>query len=146
VTFGRLVWRDLWRNPLRLALTVLAGAVGVTAFIFLQTVVDVFYYGTEAARADRLLVRNKVAITQTLPLSYLPRIAAVPGVDAVTHIGWFGGRYGESQRDFFPNFYVDPSTFLEVYDELVVPPEQITTFQKNTYKTLIKKKLTKQYK
>lgn len=70
----------------------LAGAVGIMAFIFLRAVVDVFYSGAEAAQVVRLIVRNKVAITQTLPLSYFPRIASLPGVTAITHQSWFGGR------------------------------------------------------
>ena len=80
MTFGRLVIRDLFRNPLRTGLTVLAGAVGVLAFVFLQTVVDLFYLGAQSAQVDRLVVRNKAGFTQPLPLAYRDRIAAVPGV------------------------------------------------------------------
>ncbi|MFY0576728.1 ABC transporter permease [Cystobacter fuscus] len=122
MTFGRLVWKDLLRNPLRLGLTVLAGGVGVMAFIFLRTVVDLFYVGAAAAQADRLLTRSKVSITEDLPLAYLPRIAAVPGVSDVTFYGFFGGRYGESQKDFFGSAFVDPPSFMKVFDEVSVPP------------------------
>ena len=114
MTFGRLVWKDLLRNPLRLGLTVLAGGVGVMAFIFLRTVVDLFYVGAAAAQADRLFTRSKVSITEDLPLAYLPRIAAVPGVSDVTFYGFFGGRYGESQKDFFGSAFVDPPSFMKV--------------------------------
>jgi putative ABC transport system permease protein len=145
MTFGRLVWRDLLRNPLRLALTVLAGAVGVMAFIFLRTVVDLFYTSAEAAQADRLFTRAKASITGDLPLSYLPRISTVPGVDDITFYGFFGGRYGESQRDFFGSAFVDPPSFMRVFDELAVPPQQVAAFQADPCGALIGKDLARRY-
>jgi putative ABC transport system permease protein len=145
MTFGRLVWRDLLRNPLRLGLTVLAGAVGVMAFIFLRTVVDIFYVGAASAQADRLVVRSKASITEELPLSYLSRIKTVQGVDDITWYGFFGGRYGESQKDFFGSAYVDPASFMKVFDELVVPPEQVAAFQADPCGALIGKDLAARY-
>lgn len=145
MTYGRLLRRDLLRNPLRLSLTVLAGAVGIMAFIFLQTVIDLWHSGAEAARVDRLVVRNKVALTQPLPLSYYSRVATIPGVTAVTHMGWFGGMLGESQRDFFPNFTVDPNTFLEVYPEYTVPPEQLAAFVSDPCGALVGRRLHERF-
>ncbi|HLM42277.1 MAG TPA: ABC transporter permease, partial [Myxococcaceae bacterium] len=145
MTFGRLVWKDLLRNPLRLGLTVLAGAVGVMAFIFLRTVVDIFYVGAESAQADRLVVRSKASITEELPLSYLSRIQTVQGVDDITWYGFFGGRYGESRKDFFGSAYVDPASFMQVFDELVVPPEQVAAFQADPCGALIGKDLAARY-
>jgi putative ABC transport system permease protein len=145
MTFGRLVWKDLLRNPLRLGLTVLAGAVGVMAFIFLRTVVDLFYSGAAAAQADRLFTRSKVSITADLPLSYMSRIAAVPGVDDITFYGFFGGRYGESQRDFFASLFVDPPSFMRVFNEVVVPPEQVAAFAADPCGALIGKDLAQRY-
>jgi putative ABC transport system permease protein len=141
MTFGRLVWKDLLRNPLRLGLTVLAGAVGVMAFIFLRTVVDLFYVGAASAQADRLFTRSKASITGDLPLSYLSRIAAVPGVSDITFYGFFGGRYGESQKDFFGSAFVDPPSFMKVFDEVVVPPEQVADFSADPCGALIGKDL-----
>ncbi|WP_257453611.1 ABC transporter permease [Archangium lipolyticum] len=145
MTFGRLVWKDLLRNPLRLGLTVLAGAVGVMAFIFLRTVVDLFYVGATAAQADRLFTRSKASITEDLPLSYMPRIAAVPGVSDITFYGFFGGRYGESQKDFFGSAFVDPPSFMKVFDEVAVPPEQVAAFSADPCGALIGKDLAARY-
>lgn len=145
MNYARLGWRDLWRNPLRLSLTVLAGAVGVMAFIFLRTVVDLFYAGAATAQVDRLIIRNKVAITQPLPLSYFPRIAAVPGVTAITHQSWFGGTMSESQRDFFPTLAIDKASFLKVYSEYAVPPEQLTAFEADPCGALIGRSLAERF-
>ncbi|RKG71649.1 ABC transporter permease [Corallococcus sp. CA054B] len=137
--------RDLMRNPLRLTLTVLAGAVGVTAFIFLSTVVDLFYYNARAAQVDRLIVRNKVSFTQPLPLSYYARIAALPGVTAVTHQEWFGGKLGDTQKDFFANFAVDAHTFLDVFPEFVVPPSQLAAFRGDPCGALVGEQLARRF-
>ncbi len=145
MTYGRLLRKDLLRNPLRLSLTVLAGAVGVMAFIFLNTVIDIWYSGAAAAQVDRLVVRNKVALTQPLPLSYYGRIAAIPGVTAVTHTEWFGGMLGESQRDFFPNFAIDTGTFLDVYPEYTVPPEQLAAFEADPCGALVGRRLSERF-
>lgn len=145
MNYVRLAWRDLRRNPLRLALTILAGAVGVTAFIFLRTVIDIFYFGAEAAQVDRLIVRNKVSITQPLPLSYYARIAALPGVTAVTHQEWFGGTLGETQKDFFANFAVDPNTFLDVFPEYAVPPAELSAFRSDPCGALVGEKLSRRF-
>ncbi|MCY1019215.1 ABC transporter permease [Pyxidicoccus sp. MSG2] len=145
MNYVRLACRDLLRNPLRLTLTILAGAVGVTAFIFLRTVIDIFYFGAEAAQVDRLIVRNKVAITQPLPLSYYARIAALPGVTAVTHQEWFGGTLGETQKDFFANFAVDPGTFLGVFPEFVTTPAELSAFRSDPCGALIGEKLARRF-
>jgi putative ABC transport system permease protein len=129
VTFASLVVRDLLRNPLRTSLTVVAGAVGVLAFVFLQTVVDLFYLGAGSAQVDRLIVRSSAGFTQPLPLAYRERIAAVPGVSAITHQGWFGGRISERPDERFPNFVVESESFLDVYDEYLAPPEQLAAWK-----------------
>lgn len=133
------------RNPLRLSLTVLAGAVGVTAFVFLRTVVGLFYAGAELAQADRLVVRHKVSLINYMPLSHVQRIASLPEVRQVAFMGWFGGRYGESQRDFFPSMYVDPDSFLSVYDELTVPPEQLAAWRADPCGALVGRDLVERF-
>jgi putative ABC transport system permease protein len=128
VTLARLALKDLLRNPTRLALTVLATGIGVLAFVFLQTVISVFYSGLALTQPDRLAVRSKISITQPLPLAYRRRIESVPGVTRITYAGWFGGRIGEGREDFFATFYVDKPTYLKVYDENIVPPEQFAAW------------------
>jgi putative ABC transport system permease protein len=145
VNYVRLAARDLMRNPLRLGLTILAGAVGVMAFIFLRTVIDIFYFGAEAAQVDRLIIRNKVSITQPLPLSYYARIAALPGVTAVTHQEWFGGTLGDTQRDFFANFAIDPNTFLEVFPEYTATAAELSAFRGDPCGALVGEKLARRF-
>lgn len=131
MSFARLAVRDLLRNPLRLGLTVLATGVSVVAFIFLQTVLRLWYAGVAVAQPDRLVVTNKAFITQPLPLSYLRRMETVPGVNAATYAGWFGGRVSEKTSDFFASFFVDQSSYLRVFDEYLAPSAQIAAWRKD---------------
>lgn len=145
MTFFTLVHRDARRNPLRLALTVLATGIGVLAFVFLRTVIELWYGGVETAQPDRLAVRNKASITQPLPLSYLRRIEAVPGVTEATFGGWFGGRVGEGFEDFFPNIYVDQHSFFRVYSEYVVPEGALAAWQADPCGAMIGRQLADRY-
>lgn len=145
MTFGTLAIRNLLRNKLRLGLTLLAGAVGVLAFVFLQTVIHIFYADVAASRADRLVVRNKAGFTQPLPLSYYPRIANLPAVSVASYQTWFGGQLGERRQDFFANFAVDPDTFLRVYDDLLLPPEQIAAFKADPCGAIVGADLEKRF-
>jgi putative ABC transport system permease protein len=82
-----------------------------------------FSLGIELAGADRLVMIHKVSFIQPLPIAYGARIAATPGVTAVTHASWFGGIY-QDERNFFANMAVEPETFLEMYPEYVLPEDQ----------------------
>jgi putative ABC transport system permease protein len=99
----------------------------------------------EHAAIDRLAVRNKTSITQTLPLSYFRRIEAVPGVSAVTFGGWFGGMKSESQKDFYPNFYVDSSTYLKVFSEYIAPADQVAAWMSDPCGAMVGRDLAKRF-
>jgi putative ABC transport system permease protein len=64
-----------------------------------------------------------VSLIQPLPISYLERIRAVEGVEAVSHANWFGGIY-QDPKNFFGQMAVDPETFLDLYPEYILPEEQ----------------------
>ena len=46
---------------------------------------------------------------QPIPVSYIEKIRAVPGVKLVTHASWFGGIYQDPSTNVF-QFAVDPET------------------------------------
>jgi putative ABC transport system permease protein len=118
-----LVWSNLKRKKLRSAFTLLSIAVAFILFGYLAAIRIAFNAGVEVSGADRLLVVHKVSIIQPLPISYRERIAAVDGVEAVTHLNWFGGIY-QDPKNFFGQMAVDPETFLELYPEYLLPEEQ----------------------
>lgn len=117
-----LIWSNLKRHKLRTALTLLSIFVAFMLFGFLSAIREAFSVGVKMADADRLIVRHKVSLIQTLPVSYGPRISQIEGVQTVTHMTWFGGIY-QDPKNMFGNFPVDPATFFDLYPEFTLPAE-----------------------
>jgi putative ABC transport system permease protein len=115
VTLTGLALRNTFlRNKTRSILTVLGVLITTVAFLFLRTVLSAWYSSSEASAADRVVTRNAISITQTMPLSYAARVAQIPGVTKVTWSNWFGGIY-KDKKNFFAQFAVDAPSSLEVF-------------------------------
>lgn len=118
-----LIWSNLWRRKLRTIFTLLAALLTFALFGILVAVNGALGMGVEISGADRLVVIHKISLIMPLPIAYKDRIAAVPGVSAVTHMNWFGGVY-KDPKNFFVQMAVDTPTFFNLYPEYVVPPDQ----------------------
>ena len=128
--FSGLIFANLFRKKVRLLLTIGSFAVALFLFAFLAVVKSAFSRGTEVAGADRLVIASRVGLMQTLPISYDDKIAAIPGVKAVTHNHWFGGVY-QDEKNFFVQFAIDPENMRKVMSEFVVPDDQWANFVKD---------------
>ncbi|HET6604430.1 MAG TPA: ABC transporter permease [Xanthomonadaceae bacterium] len=122
-----LVWASLFRRKTRTVLTVLSIVVAFILFGLLNALIVAFNRGVELAGVDRLVVQGKYSLTEVLPVSYADQIRGLPGVAAVTHAQWFGGVYQE-RRNFFPQFAVDPASYMEMYPEFEIAPAQLQQF------------------
>ena len=123
----KLIFRNAFRHRLRSALTIVGVAIAVLAFGLLKTLVAAWYLGVEASSASRLITRNAISLVFLLPASYQEKIRHVPGVTAVAKGNWFGGVYID-EKNFFPNFAVEPKPYLDLYPEYVLPPEERKAF------------------
>ena len=121
--FLPLLFSNLRRRTTRTVFTLLSIAVAFLLFGLLAAVKNGFEASGNLAGVDRLITMAKVSIVQPLPISYLQRITAVPGVQAVTHSTWFGGRY-QDERGMFITYPVPPASYLEMYPEFLLPPAQ----------------------
>ena len=127
--FSRLILANLFRKKLRLILTLGSFAVALFLFAFLSLVSGAFDR-TELASASRLIAINRTSIINPIPLSYRDKILRIPGVKAVTHNNWFGGVY-QDEKNFFPQFVIDPENQRQVIPEMVVPDDQWNAFVKD---------------
>ena len=125
--FLHLILANLSRKKLRTILTVGSFAVALFLFAFLAVVKGAFGRGADIAGADRLVIINRISIIQPLPLSYRDQILRIPGVKSVTHNNWFGGVY-QDEKNFFPQFVIDPENQRQVMSELIVPDDQWQKF------------------
>ncbi len=128
--FFPLILANLSRKKLRTILTVGSFAVALFLFAFLAVVKGAFGRGADIAGADRLVIINRISIIQPIPLSYRDQILRIPGVKFVTHNNWFGGVYQE-EKNFFPQFVIDPENQRQVMTELQVPEDQWQNFFKD---------------
>ena len=124
------VWRNLHRRPTRTYLTLFSVIVAFLLFGLLRMFAVWFALGGgDIASANRLIVSAKYSIIDNLPLSQQRVIAAVDGVDAVTHQSWFGGNYIEP-RNFFPKFPVEPRAYFDMYPEFTLAPAALDAFER----------------
>jgi len=128
--FSGIILANLLRKKVRLLLTIGSFAVALFLFAFLGVVRDAFGRGADVAGADRLVIINRTSIINTIPLSYRDQILRVPGVRYVTHNNWFGGIY-QDEKNFFPQFVIDPENQRAVFPEFVVPEDQWNAFLKD---------------
>jgi putative ABC transport system permease protein len=142
--FGRLILANLLRKKMRLVLTLGSFAVALFLFAFLAVVQKAFNLGADIANARRLVTINRVSIIQPIPLAYRDKIARIPGVAAVTHYNWFGGIY-QDEKNFFPQFVMDPATQRQVYPELIVPDDQWNNFLQDRQGAIVGARTAKRF-
>ena len=53
---------------------------------------------------------------------------------------WFGGVY-VSERNFFPQFAIDAPTYLDMYPEFVLPPDERKAFLRDRKGAIVGRKL-----
>jgi putative ABC transport system permease protein len=129
VKFFALVWAMLWRSRARTILTLLSL---VTAFLLLgliQAANSLFAGEQINLSAPILITQARVSFTSPLPMRLVPQVEAVPGVASVSHSQFFGGIYQDDQRNFFPQFAVNPERWVRTFPECVLPPEQEQAFR-----------------
>jgi putative ABC transport system permease protein len=122
--FLPLVWRNMWRRKLRTIFTLLSIFVAFLLFGFLMTIRTAFTFGVDIAGLNRLVLIHKISLIMPLPISYATRLESVPGVELVSHQTWFGGIY-QDPSNFFAQMAVDPESFLKIYPEFKLPPDQV---------------------
>lgn len=121
---GALGLRNVLRNRFRTVLTIVGVAVAIVAFMALRTVLTSWTDAVNYAAKDRIATRHKITFVMTLPKRYVEEVRNTPGVVKATWSNWFGGQNPKNEHEFFATIAVDPESFLEVYDEVQVPPDQ----------------------
>lgn len=118
------------------------------AFVLIGALMSIragFSRGVDVTGTDRLVVANKTSFTQPLPLAYRDRLAAVPGVAAVSHVAWFRGVYQNPKNDF-PQLAVDTATWFEMYRDLwTVPADQLARWKANPMGAIVGEQLAARF-
>ena len=139
-----LILKNAFRHKLRTTLTIVGIVVAITAFGILRTIVDAWYAGANASSSARLITRNSVSLVFALPLTYAQKMRQVEGVASVAWANWFGGVY-VSERNFFPQFAISASAYLDMYPEYLLAPEEKKAFLTDRVGAIAGRKLAEQY-
>ena len=123
-----LLWATLWRKKARTILTLLSL---ITAFLLLgllQAANSLFAGGTQRLSANLLITQARVSFTSPLPMRLLPQIESVPGIESVSWSQFFGGIY-KDEKNFFPQFAVDPDRWIKTFKECRLPEPQTAAWK-----------------
>jgi putative ABC transport system permease protein len=118
-----IVLRSLLYDKARTVLTIVGGAIGLVAFVLVQTLISAWNVSIEFGADDRLGTAHKVSLSFALPRTYVEPVRSVDGVRVATFSNWFGGKNPRDPDDFFATFAVDTDSFLQVYPEMLVSKE-----------------------
>ena len=139
-----LLLKNAFRHKLRTLLTMVGLIVAICAFGLLRTIIDAWYAGVDATSSTRLVTRNAISLTFPLPLNYAERLKTVDGVTGISWSNWFGGVY-ITERNFFPQFAVEPASYLALYPEYVLKDEEKKAFLLDRQGAIVGRKLANQY-
>ena len=140
----KLIFKNSFRHKLRTSLTIVGVAIAILAFGLLRTVISAWYAGAEASSASRLVARNAVSLVFPLPLSYKEKIRQVEGVKKVSYGTWFGGIY-INEKNFFASYAVEPKTYVEMYPEIIIPPDHMSAFLRDRKGAVAGRKLVERF-
>ncbi len=122
-----LVLKGIRRNTRRSLLTVLSVAIAVFLFSSLRAILDGFSGAVAASSSTRVVTVRSTSLMFTMPITHFESIKAVSGVRDATWANWFGGVY-KDPSNFFAQFAVDPESYLRVYPEILLTPEERSAF------------------
>src|SRR5215213_3474995 len=123
----KLVLKSARRSKRRTVLTMMSVAIAVFLFASLRAVLDGFDAVSAASSATRIVTIRSTSMIFSMPTSHAEVIKATPGVRDVTWANWFGGIY-KDPKNFFAQFAIEPESYLRMYPEVILPPEQKQEF------------------
>ena len=133
MTLPHFVVRNILRNKRRSLLTAISLAFAFLLLIFMISIWRSLYVDPWTAKgALRLVCRHRVSLFLAMPSYYQQKIRALPGVANVAPFNVFDGVYRTGQgKENFGQFGTDPRTFLDVYQDLELPPDQIAAWKRD---------------
>jgi len=147
MTLAQFVTRNAFRNRRRSLLTVLSITFSLLLLTIMMAIWRGFYIDQGAPdSALRIMTRHRVSLAFFLPGYYRDKIRGLPGVAHVVPMTWFGGKYKDDRpENFFAQFATDPSEYLEVAADKIVPAEQVKAWQQDRTGCLVDEALASKH-
>src|SRR5947209_9322945 len=147
MTLGAFVIRNAFRNKRRSLLTMVSISFSLLLLTLMICIWRSFYVDQVAPEAARrLIIRDRVSLAFFLPEYYRSKIRAVPGINAVAPITWFGGRYiDDKPQHFFAQLATDPDEYLKVASDKIIPEDQVKAWQHDRTGAIVDVTLAKKF-
>jgi putative ABC transport system permease protein len=139
-----LVLKSARRSRRRTALTMMSVAIAVFLFAALRAVLDGFDAVAAASSSTRVVTIRSTSMIFSMPSSHVEAIKATPGVEEVSYANWFGGIY-KDPKNFFGQFGVEPESYLRMYPEAILSPEERKAFLDDRTGCIVGDGLAKKY-
>lgn len=142
--FLSLILKSARRSKRRTALTALSVAVAVFLFSSLRAVLDGFNAGAAGSSSTRIITIRSTSLIFAMPSSHTNVIRGVDGVEDLSWANWFGGIYKDPQN-FFAQFAVDAESYLRMYPEVLLSPDEKQAFMDDRTGCIVGDGLAKTY-
>jgi putative ABC transport system permease protein len=142
--FIGLILKSARRSKRRTALTMISVALAVFLFAALRAVLDGFDAVSAASSATRIVTIRSTSLIFSMPTTHGEAIRSTPGVRDVTWANWFGGIY-KDPKNFFGQFAIEPESYLRMYPEVIVSPEEKRAFLDDRTGCIVGDGLAKKY-
>ena len=141
-----LVWKNATRNRRRSLLTIASIAASFCLLGVLLAIYVALFLSpdTSPVGSRRLVTRNRISLTQTMPISYEAKIRQVPGVESVMAYQWFGGVYKEP-KNFFARFACEPAELFKVYPDYRISEDEKKAFLADRAGTILGRDLANKF-
>jgi putative ABC transport system permease protein len=146
VKYLPLIWSGIWRKPARTALVLLQVAVAFALFGVLQGMKTGVEHSVANTRADVLFVGPAESGGAPLPISYLNRLQAIPGMKSVSFADGFLGTYQRPTEFVFVLAIPPTDLWLTLVPEIFqVLPKDLQALKNTRNGVLITADIAKKY-
>jgi putative ABC transport system permease protein len=139
-----LIWKGLWRKPVRTALTFASMTVAFLLFGLLNGINQGLDNVSERFHLDRLYVMNRISMYHPLVLPFAQQVEKVSGVADVAYWAYFVGYYQRPTVQL-PIVAADVERIFRMYPELHLPPRQLEAMSRIKSGAVISKHLAKRF-
>ncbi|MBB5737597.1 putative ABC transport system permease protein [Xanthomonas arboricola] len=139
-----LVWKGLWRKPVRTGLTFASMTVAFLLFGLLSGINQGLNTVTERFHLDRLYVMNRISMYHPLGLPLAEQIQKIPGVADVAYWAYFVGYYQRPTVQL-PIVAADVQRMFRMYPELRLPAEKVQDMLRIRSGAIISRNLAKRF-
>lgn len=123
-SLSRIAAKNAWRSPARGALTVVAVAVTLIAFLLMRTLSANWTERIAQTPNNRVVTRHKIGWGQAMPKHYTETVRALPGIKHAMGGRWAALKHPTNDRVWFEGTAVDAAPFAAMHYELVTPEGQ----------------------